>query len=224
MTLLFCVLRASQVHHIPAPAVVTLTQFAASSIVVVRSPSPDIGRGSHSSCKSVCWPAHDTHSAICVCVAACVASPGVERRVLAGLGVAYLSIRCSGAGSVISCSTSSPSLRVTHCHTSYCPASTGCCTSAFAIATKNFEHEPRKPACLHVRPGTYSNMRVLASANVETVIVFRSCAPLCVSMLDYVFYGRELPSRRSAAAMLLIVAGATVCRRREKSPHAHCKC
>ena len=31
-------------------------------------------------------------------------------------------------------------------------------------------------------------MRVLMSANVETVIVFRSCAPLCMSMMDYYFY------------------------------------
>ena len=58
--------------------------------------------------------------------------------------------------------------------------------------------------------GTWANMRVLMSANVETVIVFRSCAPLCMSVMDYVFYGRALPSRRSSVAMLLVVAGATV--------------
>ena len=58
--------------------------------------------------------------------------------------------------------------------------------------------------------GTWANMRVLMYANVETVIVFRSCAPLCMSVMDYVFYGRALPSRRSACAMLLIVAGAAV--------------
>lgn len=58
--------------------------------------------------------------------------------------------------------------------------------------------------------GTWANMKVLMVANVETVIVFRSCAPLCVCVCDYVFYQRALPSRRSAAAMLLIVVGATV--------------
>ena len=56
--------------------------------------------------------------------------------------------------------------------------------------------------------GTWANMKVLMVANVETVIVFRSCAPICVSVLDYVFYNRALPSRRSCAAMLLIVGGA----------------
>ena len=58
--------------------------------------------------------------------------------------------------------------------------------------------------------GTWANMRVLMSANVETVIVFRSCAPLCMSVMDYVFYNRAMPSRRSCFAMLLIVAGATI--------------
>ena len=58
--------------------------------------------------------------------------------------------------------------------------------------------------------GTWANMRVLMIANVETVIVFRSCAPLCMSVMDYVFYNRAVPSRRSCFAMLLIVAGATM--------------
>ena len=44
--------------------------------------------------------------------------------------------------------------------------------------------------------GTWANMKVLMTANVETVIVFRSCAPLCVSVLDYYFYNRAMPSRR----------------------------
>merc|ERR1712216_1056850 len=58
--------------------------------------------------------------------------------------------------------------------------------------------------------GTLSNMKVLMTANVETVIVFRSCAPLWVSFTDYCFYQRALPSRRSAFAMLAIFAGASV--------------
>lgn len=58
--------------------------------------------------------------------------------------------------------------------------------------------------------GTWANMKVLMTANVETVIVFRSCAPLCVSVLDYYFYNRAMPSRRSWLAMALIVAGATM--------------
>ena len=58
--------------------------------------------------------------------------------------------------------------------------------------------------------GTWSNMKVLMNANVETVIVFRSCAPLCVSITDYIFYGRAMPNRRSAFAMLMILAGASL--------------
>jgi len=54
----------------------------------------------------------------------------------------------------------------------------------------------------------YSNGRALASSNVETVIVFRACSPICVSFLDYLFLGRELPSRRSTAALLGVLAGA----------------
>ena len=56
--------------------------------------------------------------------------------------------------------------------------------------------------------GTWANMKVLMAANVETVIVFRSCAPLCVCVTDYVFYQRAMPSRRSMCAMLLIALGA----------------
>ena len=42
------------------------------------------------------------------------------------------------------------------------------------------------------------------------VIVFRSCAPLFMSVMDYAIYNHAVPSRRSSIAMLLIVAGATV--------------
>jgi len=56
--------------------------------------------------------------------------------------------------------------------------------------------------------GTWANMHVLQSSNVETVIVFRSCAPLAVAVLEYLFYDRALPSARSTGAMLLLVVGA----------------
>jgi GDP-mannose transporter len=45
-------------------------------------------------------------------------------------------------------------------------------------------------------------------ANVETVIVFRSCTPMAVCMFEYFIYRRALPSRRSCAALLLITFGA----------------
>jgi len=53
-------------------------------------------------------------------------------------------------------------------------------------------------------------MKVLMTANVETVIVLRSCAPLCVSFTDYCFHQRALPSRRSVFAMIAIFVGASV--------------
>jgi len=55
--------------------------------------------------------------------------------------------------------------------------------------------------------GVYANMRALAGTNVETVIVFRSCTPLAVAGLDYYFMGRELPTYRSATALMLLVIG-----------------
>jgi len=54
----------------------------------------------------------------------------------------------------------------------------------------------------------YSNGRALAHSNVETVIVFRSCSPLCVSILDWLFLGRELPSLRSSLSLIGVVLGA----------------
>lgn len=56
--------------------------------------------------------------------------------------------------------------------------------------------------------GVYTNMMCLNNANVETVIVARAMSPLVVSFLDPIFLGRELPSRRSLAALSMIVVGA----------------
>ena len=56
--------------------------------------------------------------------------------------------------------------------------------------------------------GTWTNMKVLSIANVETVIVARSCTPCAVCVLDYVFYGRALPNLRSLLSLLLIIGGA----------------
>merc|ERR1712039_12481 len=54
----------------------------------------------------------------------------------------------------------------------------------------------------------YFNGKVLQYSNVETLITFRSCSPLAVSILDWAFLGRELPSLRSVAALLGVVCGA----------------
>lgn len=53
-----------------------------------------------------------------------------------------------------------------------------------------------------------ANMKSLAHANVETVIVFRSLTPAAVAVLDPAFLGRELPSPRSWLALGVIALGA----------------
>eukprot|EP00928_Gymnodinium_smaydae_P040470 TRINITY_DN27449_c0_g1_i1.p1 TRINITY_DN27449_c0_g1~~TRINITY_DN27449_c0_g1_i1.p1 ORF type:complete len:348 (-),score=40.22 TRINITY_DN27449_c0_g1_i1:39-1082(-) len=54
----------------------------------------------------------------------------------------------------------------------------------------------------------YCNGRALASANAETVIVFRASSPLFVSILDVLFLGRSLPSKRSLASLCGVFVGA----------------
>jgi len=79
------------------------------------------------------------------------------------------------------------------------------------IVADNFEWDKAKYFIVHVVAftiGTYTNMQVLWMSNVETVIVFRSCTPLAVALLDYHFYGRAAPSLRSCFSLLLITAGA----------------
>lgn len=54
----------------------------------------------------------------------------------------------------------------------------------------------------------YANMKTLQYANVETFIVFRASTPIAISACDYLFLGRELPSRRSVASLLALLLGA----------------
>jgi GDP-mannose transporter len=54
----------------------------------------------------------------------------------------------------------------------------------------------------------FANMKTLQYSNVETFIVFRASTPIVVCVCDYMFLGRELPSRKSALALLGMVVGA----------------
>ena len=54
-----------------------------------------------------------------------------------------------------------------------------------------------------------ANIKTLQHANVETFIVFRASTPLLICVCDYWLLGRQLPSRRSTAS-LLVLALATV--------------
>lgn len=58
--------------------------------------------------------------------------------------------------------------------------------------------------------GVYSNMKALQVSNVETVIVFRALSPLAVSVLDFLFLGRELPNTRSLLSLTAVVVGAVI--------------
>jgi len=54
----------------------------------------------------------------------------------------------------------------------------------------------------------FCNGKALEQSNVDTVIVFRACTPLIVSVLDWAFLGRELPSLRSVAVLSGLLIGA----------------
>ena len=71
-----------------------------------------------------------------------------------------------------------------------------------------FAGGPSTDCIFIVVSGAHAAAQVLSIANVETVIVFRSCSPLAVAFFDYIFYNRAAPSARSAASFLLITSGA----------------
>ena len=79
------------------------------------------------------------------------------------------------------------------------------------LEADDYEWAKVKYFCIYVLAfsgGTYSNMRVLMTSNVETVIVFRACAPMAVCIVDYIFHKRALPGARSTLSLLLVGAGA----------------
>lgn len=56
----------------------------------------------------------------------------------------------------------------------------------------------------------FTNMKTLQYCNVETFIVFRASTPLLVSLGDYFFLNRALPSGRSWLTLLVLLSGALV--------------
>ena len=54
----------------------------------------------------------------------------------------------------------------------------------------------------------FTNIKSLEHANVETFMIFRFSTPLCVSVCDYLFLGRHLPSSRSWLSLLALLVGA----------------
>eukprot|EP00397_Hematodinium_sp_SG-2012_P041296 GEMP01045443.1.p1 GENE.GEMP01045443.1~~GEMP01045443.1.p1 ORF type:complete len:348 (+),score=42.51 GEMP01045443.1:76-1119(+) len=70
---------------------------------------------------------------------------------------------------------------------------------------KNFK--PYLPFGVLFGASIFFNMQALQFTGVGTVIAFRSLMPLAVCGLEFMFLGRELPSRRSTAALFLVFIG-----------------
>jgi len=64
------------------------------------------------------------------------------------------------------------------------------------------------PVALIFLATIFSNIKSLQYANVETFMVFRFSTPLVVSIADYLFLGRRLPSAQSWACLLALLVGA----------------
>jgi drug/metabolite transporter (DMT)-like permease len=54
----------------------------------------------------------------------------------------------------------------------------------------------------------YANMQALNHSNVETVIVFRACSPIAVTIVEYFFMDRAWPSLRSTMSLIVVAMGA----------------
>eukprot|EP00600_Ochromonadales_sp_CCMP1393_P005281 CAMPEP_0174970336 /NCGR_PEP_ID=MMETSP0004_2-20121128/9318_1 /TAXON_ID=420556 /ORGANISM="Ochromonas sp., Strain CCMP1393" /LENGTH=299 /DNA_ID=CAMNT_0016220039 /DNA_START=195 /DNA_END=1094 /DNA_ORIENTATION=+ len=54
----------------------------------------------------------------------------------------------------------------------------------------------------------YANMQALNHSNVETVIVFRACSPIAVTVVEYLFMDRAWPSLRSTFSLVIVATGA----------------
>lgn len=54
----------------------------------------------------------------------------------------------------------------------------------------------------------FANMQALSHSNVETVIVFRACSPVAVSIVEYLLMDRAWPSIRSSLSLATVAMGA----------------
>lgn len=54
----------------------------------------------------------------------------------------------------------------------------------------------------------YANMQALQHSNVETVIVFRACSPIAVTVVEYLLMDRAWPSLRSTLSLVVVATGA----------------
>jgi GDP-mannose transporter len=54
----------------------------------------------------------------------------------------------------------------------------------------------------------YASLMALEGSNVETQIVFRAATPITVSVLDFMFLGREMPNKKSMFALFAVAISA----------------
>lgn len=79
------------------------------------------------------------------------------------------------------------------------------------VKIDGFEWQKVKAYALYIGAfvgSVYSNMQALSHSNVETVIVFRACSPIAVSIIEYFFMDRTWPNLRSSLSLALVAAGA----------------
>lgn len=82
---------------------------------------------------------------------------------------------------------------------------------AFGYPVDWFEWDKMKAYAIYIVifvSAIYTNMKALAVSNVETVIVFRACTPIAVSVIEYFFMDREFPSLRSSISLSIVALGA----------------
>lgn len=73
---------------------------------------------------------------------------------------------------------------------------------AYALSDAKFERLSQfRVVSIAFLATLFANMKILQNANVETFIIFRNSTPIVISVLDWCFMGRELPSLRSAVSI-----------------------
>ena len=81
----------------------------------------------------------------------------------------------------------------------------------FGVQVDSLEWAKVKPYALYIGcfvGSIYTNMIALYYSNVETVIVFRACSPIAVTIIEYLFMDRAMISLRSAVSLSIVAVGA----------------
>jgi hypothetical protein len=71
-----------------------------------------------------------------------------------------------------------------------------------SFSPSSFHHRTHTILTLHHI--TYTNPQALSVSNVETVIVFRACSPIAVTVVEYLFMDRSWPNIRSMFSLLVV--------------------